>query len=52
MNGPPLHWDHIAVHIYDGADHGFNCDARASFHPDAAALAKRRTLDHFAEHLS
>ena len=38
-------WGHIAVHIYDGADHGFNCDARSSFHPDAAALAKQRTLD-------
>lgn len=44
-------WDHISVHIYDGADHGFNCDARASFHPDAAALAKQRTLALFAEHL-
>ncbi|WP_423919500.1 dienelactone hydrolase family protein [Candidatus Poriferisodalis sp.] len=45
-------WSHIAVHIYDGADHGFNCDARASFHSEAAALAKQRTLAHFAEHLS
>ena len=45
-------WDHVGVHIYEGADHGFNCDARASFHPDAAALAKQRTLAHFAEHLS
>ena len=34
----------VSVHLYDGADHGFNCDARASFHPAAAALAQRRTL--------
>ncbi len=45
-------WDHITVHIYEGADHGFNCDARSSYQPDAAALAKQRTLDHFAKHLS
>ncbi len=44
-------WDHITVHVYEGADHGFNCDARASFHPEAAALARQRTLDHFAAHL-
>ena len=44
-------WDHITVHVYEGADHGFNCDARASYHPDAAALARQRTLDHFDAHL-
>lgn len=32
-----------AVHVYD-AGHGFNCDARADFDPDAAALAWSRTL--------
>ena len=45
-------WEHITVHIYEGANHGFNCDARASYHPEAAALAKQRTLEHFAQHLS
>ncbi len=45
------HWPHVDVHIYEGADHGFNCDARASFHPEASALAKERTLSLFAEFL-
>ncbi len=36
------------IHVYD-AGHGFNCDARASFEPQSAALAWQRTqalLDH------
>jgi len=37
-------------YVYD-ADHGFNCDARASFDPKAAALARERTLAFFAKHL-
>lgn len=39
------------VFVYP-ADHGFNCDHRASYHADAAALAKQRTLEFFAEHLA
>jgi carboxymethylenebutenolidase len=38
------------VFVYP-ADHGFNCDHRASFNADAANLALSRTLSHFAEHL-
>lgn len=38
------------VHTY-AADHGFNCDQRAAFDPAAAALARERTLAHFARHL-
>lgn len=34
----------VTVHIYDDADHGFNCDARASHHPESAALAQERTV--------
>ena len=41
----------VAVHVYEGADHGFNCDRRKQFHPDAAKLAQERTLALFAEHL-
>ncbi len=41
----------VPVYVYP-ADHGFNCDHRASFDADAAALAKQRTLDFFAEHLA
>lgn len=40
----------VPVYVY-AADHGFNCNHRASFDEDAAALALRRTLAHFADHL-
>lgn len=38
------------VHVYD-AGHGFNCDRRADFAPDASALAMERTLGFFADAL-
>ena len=38
-------------HIYAGAGHGFNCEQRASYQPQAAALARERSLAFFAEHL-
>ncbi len=38
------------VHLYD-ADHGFNCDHRASHDPESAKLARERTLAFYAEHL-
>ena len=40
----------IPVHVYD-ADHGFNCDHRASYSEQAAELALQRTLAHFNQHL-
>jgi carboxymethylenebutenolidase len=40
-----------AVHRYPGAGHGFNCDDRDAYHPDAAADAWSRMLDWFAKHL-
>ena len=36
----------LAVHVY-AADHGFNCDQRDSWNPDASSLAKERTLSLF-----
>ena len=39
----------IPVHVYD-ADHGFNCDHRASYSEQAAELALQRTLAHFDPH--
>lgn len=42
----------VAVHIYNGADHGFNCDVRASFHAEAAELALGRTMTFLGEHLA
>lgn len=41
----------VSVYIYEGAGHGFNCDQRADFHPEASKLARTRTLEHFAQHL-
>ena len=41
----------VPVHVYDGADHGFNCSHRPSYNAEAAALALKRTLAFFAEHL-
>jgi len=39
-------------HIYEGADHGFNCDDRPQFNSDASNLARKRTLDFFSQHLA
>jgi carboxymethylenebutenolidase len=33
------------VYVYEGADHGFNCDERASYNKGAAGLAWQRSLD-------
>jgi len=40
----------VPVHIYDDADHGFNCDVRASSHPESAAIARKRTMAFFNQH--
>ncbi len=38
-------------YVYPGAGHGFNCDERDDYDPQAAALALERTLDFFARYL-
>ncbi len=35
----------VLVHVYAGAQHGFSCDARGSYHPLSAAIALGRTLE-------
>ena len=40
----------VTVHVYEGADHGFNCDDRSSYHEAAAALALYRTLSFLRAH--
>ncbi len=40
----------IPIHVYPGG-HGFNCDQRADYQPESAALARERTLAFLAEHL-
>lgn len=39
------------IHIYDGAQHAFFNDTRASYHPEAAADAWDRALAWFGSHL-
>mgnify|MGYP001254475742 FL=1 len=41
----------VQVYSYD-ADHGFNCDHRASFNQTAADQALARSLEFFAEHVA
>ena len=40
----------VEVHVY-AANHGFNCDQRASYDEPAAKLARERTSAFFAKHL-
>ncbi len=41
----------VRIDRYAGADHGFNCWARPSYHQHSAALAHGRSLAFFATHL-
>jgi len=41
----------ITAHFYPGAGHGFNCDQRGSWNPEAAKLARSRTIEFFRKHL-
>lgn len=41
-----------AVHVYDGAGHGFICDERPSYNEAATDLARARSREFFAEHLT
>jgi carboxymethylenebutenolidase len=40
----------VAIYIYP-ADHGFNCDERASFEPTSARIARERTIELFRKHV-
>jgi len=42
---------HTHTYWYEGADHGFNRDGYPPYHPEAAALARQRSLDFFKQHL-
>lgn len=41
----------IRIYIYEGAGHGFNCDARADYQQAAANLALARTRSFLAQHI-
>ena len=40
------------LYLYEGADHGFNCDERPAYNPEAAALARQRTLKFLARYIA
>lgn len=39
------------VYVYEGAQHGFHCDERASFNKTSSEVAWTRTMAFFANHL-
>lgn len=41
----------VEIHWYEGAGHGFNCDMRASYNAQAAALSRGRALAFLKSHL-
>ena len=42
----------VTIYVYEGAEHGFNCDQRSSYNPDAAKLARERSLEFLKSHLA
>src|ERR1700709_1961696 len=41
----------VEIHIYPGAQHGFNCEERASYGKASADVARQRASEFFAKHL-
>lgn len=41
----------VAIHIYEGAGHGFNCEQRGSYDAASAATARERTTAFLAENI-
>lgn len=41
----------VEIFVYEGAQHGFGCDERASYDKPSADLARQRSLAFFARHL-
>ena len=42
----------VKIFLYDDAEHGFSCDARGSFNPEAAQLARQRSLEFLKVHIA
>ncbi len=42
----------VTIYVYEGAEHGFNCDQRGSYNADAAKLARERTLEFLRTHIA
>jgi carboxymethylenebutenolidase len=41
----------VDIHVYPGAQHGFNCEERASYDKASADIARTRSVEFFAKHL-
>ena len=41
----------VEIHVYPGAQHGFNCEERASYDKASAYIARARDLEFFRKHL-
>lgn len=42
----------VEIFVYEGAGHGFACDARSSYNPEAAKLARERSLEFLKKHIA
>ena len=42
----------VEIFVYQGAGHGFNCDARGSYNPAASKLARQRSLEFLKTHIA
>ena len=42
----------VEVFVYEGAEHGFNCDARGSYNEKQAKVAWERSLDFLKKHIA
>lgn len=40
------------IFLYEGAEHGFNCEPRPSYNPQAASLARQRTLEFLGRYVA
>src|SRR5476649_2301747 len=41
----------VEIHVYPGAQHGFNCEERGSYDKPSADIARQRSLEFFAKYL-
>ncbi len=42
----------VTIYVYEGAEHGFNCDQRGSYNPAAAKLARGRSLEFLKKYIA
>jgi carboxymethylenebutenolidase len=42
----------VEIYVYEGAGHGFNCDARSSYDAPSAVLARKRSLAFLESHIA